>query len=1347
MTNTPGGGADLGSAYATIGWHLDDSGFQKYIQQVAQLGQIQQKVATGQQQQLIAPSQGATAQVAAATRAQAQIASAQIAATSRVEAARVASAGRVAAAEQQALTRTQPALLAANARVEAARLASVAKVETAEIRAATQAANAARRAQTSQTALPRTFAGFTGQGALQAAGALGIATGVGQLTQQLVALGRESADLAIKAETIGTAYEASTKRAGVSADALLKSLQAAARGTVTTADLQASANKALALGVGQNAEQIGQLLAIARQKGKDFGESTAQAFEDITVGLGRLSPRILDNLGIILDETKIYKDYAKAIGTTADKLSDQEKRQALVNDLIKNNTDLIQKNASAQLDAADKLAKAQSQRDEALTRAGPGIAAIETRALNVLTNIFEAANPEAGKTDAEAIQEQLLATSKSYADYVDAIKKKRAELNGVDGSLTGDVLNMLAGGHDANVASFLEATTAAEFAANKQAEALRALNEAGELKGFGIGVRNAQNLAQALGTLPAGANAAANLGGLHDPMEDARRADARRAENEGIKARQANEQQLITDTIAGSEQLLQKRKAVSIELGNLETQYTDRVAEGQKQIVKTYADAATEIGQVVAKGAEDRKKIESDNADQISRLIRDHTQQDARTIEDQSRADARDAQDFVNRRALDNKHFAEQEAASQAAFNESRALDNKHFAEQQAASDVAFARQREQLVASQHDAQVRRDEDFARQEQRAREVAQAEELKSTENFVTRLFEATRGRGGAGKRAEANKQLAQARAEAAELAKTDAAAAAAYLAERQRQILEGLDVAASNRQLRKDAKRGGALGRSEAEAEIEAEQQARDDANKAALDLIRQQAKERADDRAKQTGDQATADKTALDDLDKQHAEQKQKAIDAHKEQQDEQDAAFAEQKQHAEAAHKEQQQEEDAARAEAIKRRDADRALEKKRRDADYAQQLQDLKDSNAKRLKEFDTAQKDRIDQINDQAGKQADATKAGLDKVDKEYQKARAKVLIDYAKFIGELEGSLSKEADNLDMLPGPERQKQLADAYHTFGETVGQSFADGIMQRLAGALPGALIGPPNPGAGTIGSGRRAQRVPGGIIFDDNTTNDPRPNQAGINSVVAGGVVGDTFDARRPNSTIVHQGIDIRVQDGTPVHAPYDLTDLHIGYYADADRKGWYVTGIDPFGREWYIGHLAKPNVKEGGSIKKGGVVGVVAAGLGHVHVQIKPRRGNDVTPIDPSAALDAAGAAPAPTPDPRRAGGAQAQRLTGGQRIAVPPGTPDWAIPGSDVWGPTMGLPSRAAVAQTVDASVTIDLSYSTFGPGLTRDEVEGWFRPVVDAALRDNHADGRRDLLRRIDHFDAQGALRS
>jgi hypothetical protein len=72
----------------------------------------------------------------------------------------------------------------------------------------------------------------------------------------------------------------------------------------------ASANKALALGVGQNAQQIADLLAIARQKGKDFGEGTAQAFEDITVGLGRLSPRILDNLGIILDENKIYKEYA-----------------------------------------------------------------------------------------------------------------------------------------------------------------------------------------------------------------------------------------------------------------------------------------------------------------------------------------------------------------------------------------------------------------------------------------------------------------------------------------------------------------------------------------------------------------------------------------------------------------------------------------------------------------------------------------------------------------------------------------------------------------------------------------------------------------------------------------------------------------------------------------------------------------------------------------------------------------------------------------------------------------------------------------------------------------------------
>lgn len=271
--------------------------------------------------------------------------------------------------------------------------------------------------------LPRSLEQF-GTGALMQAG---IATGGAILGQQLIQLGNQSTELAMRAETIGTAYEGATRRARLGADSLLDSLKAASRGTVSDTELMASANKAMALGVGQNVGQIGDLLAIARQKGKDFGESTQQAFEDITIGLGRLSPRILDNLGIILDEKQIYDDYAKSIGVATGKLSDQEKRQALVNDLIKNNSDLIGKNAQAQLDAADKAAQATARQQTAETRLGQALLPVKTAYQETFATILEGLTGITRETDQTA-QQKLLAGSSSFENYREQSRKRTQDL-------------------------------------------------------------------------------------------------------------------------------------------------------------------------------------------------------------------------------------------------------------------------------------------------------------------------------------------------------------------------------------------------------------------------------------------------------------------------------------------------------------------------------------------------------------------------------------------------------------------------------------------------------------------------------------------------------------------------------------------------------------------------------------------------------------------------------------------------------------------------------------------------------------------------------------------------------
>lgn len=280
----------------------------------------------------------------------------------------------------------------------------------------------ARTAQQTTATMNTSFRDFS----LHVLGGLGIATGVAGITRALAGVTVESSNLALAASTIGPAYEAATQRAGIGADALMAILREQSHATVAEANLQLSANKALALGVGENAQQIGDLMAIARQKGKDFGLSTQRSFEDIVTGLGRASPLILDNLGIVLDTKRVYADYAASIDTTVAQLTKHEKTQALVNEVIRTNSALIETNATAHESAADRVAQAEARKQDALTRLGQATINPRIQALDFAATFAEGL---AGITteNATAAQRAMAIAATSYEDYVARVRTARQD--------------------------------------------------------------------------------------------------------------------------------------------------------------------------------------------------------------------------------------------------------------------------------------------------------------------------------------------------------------------------------------------------------------------------------------------------------------------------------------------------------------------------------------------------------------------------------------------------------------------------------------------------------------------------------------------------------------------------------------------------------------------------------------------------------------------------------------------------------------------------------------------------------------------------------------------------------
>jgi len=134
---------------------------------------------------------------------------------------------------------------------------------------------------------------------------------VGRAAKDLYDFARAGADL----ERMGRAGGEVFRQMGGDIEEATAAIERASLGTISHYDAMASASRAALLGVSADSEQLGSLMEIAAFRARAMGISTTQAFDDITRGIGRNSPLILDNLGII---TKGWANEAEAAGEAFD---------------------------------------------------------------------------------------------------------------------------------------------------------------------------------------------------------------------------------------------------------------------------------------------------------------------------------------------------------------------------------------------------------------------------------------------------------------------------------------------------------------------------------------------------------------------------------------------------------------------------------------------------------------------------------------------------------------------------------------------------------------------------------------------------------------------------------------------------------------------------------------------------------------------------------------------------------------------------------------------------------------------------------------------------------------------
>ncbi len=135
------------------------------------------------------------------------------------------------------------------------------------------------------------------------------------------------------------AFKSMVESFGKNATVEFEKLKKASAGLIDNESLIEAANRAMSLGI--PIEKLADLMVIARAKSRDMGITLTQAFNDIVTGIGRASPMIIDNLGIVLKIGEANKAYAESIGKTVDELTAQERKMAILQAVLKSGSEAL----------------------------------------------------------------------------------------------------------------------------------------------------------------------------------------------------------------------------------------------------------------------------------------------------------------------------------------------------------------------------------------------------------------------------------------------------------------------------------------------------------------------------------------------------------------------------------------------------------------------------------------------------------------------------------------------------------------------------------------------------------------------------------------------------------------------------------------------------------------------------------------------------------------------------------------------------------------------------------------------------------------------------------------------
>lgn len=145
-------------------------------------------------------------------------------------------------------------------------------------------------------------------------------------------------------------FKALAEQAGVAADVLRNDLGDAAKGLIDDDRLLQLASESF-VNLGNNAKRLPEILELARKTYKVFGGDIVANTEAISQAIFTGQTRQIKQLGLLIDTEKVYRDYAKNIGTVVPLLTEQQRQTALLNAVLAQGETRF-KNISGESDSA-----------------------------------------------------------------------------------------------------------------------------------------------------------------------------------------------------------------------------------------------------------------------------------------------------------------------------------------------------------------------------------------------------------------------------------------------------------------------------------------------------------------------------------------------------------------------------------------------------------------------------------------------------------------------------------------------------------------------------------------------------------------------------------------------------------------------------------------------------------------------------------------------------------------------------------------------------------------------------------------------------------------------------------